>query len=42
MKEREVIIMNTKLILAKVAEHVDITEAYKHYLERPVLPGFKI
>lgn len=32
--------MNTKLILAKVAEHVDITEAYKHYLERPVLSGF--
>ena len=33
--------MNTELILAKVAEHVNITEAYKHYLERPVLPGFK-
>lgn len=33
--------MNTKLILAKVAEHVNITEAYKHYLERPVLSGFK-
>lgn len=34
--------MDTKLILAKVAEHVKVTEAYKHYLERPVLPGFKV
>ena len=34
--------MDTKLILAKVAEKIKVTEAYKHYLERPVLPGFKI
>ena len=33
--------MNTELILAKVAEHVEVTDAYKHYLDRPVLPGFK-
>lgn len=37
--------MNTELILTKVAvlaPEVRITEAYKHYLERPVIEGFTV